>query len=174
MKRGLLQIASLFVLLLPSLARPQTATPSGTLDAASLPAPKWVEMFDQGRADPRLKGIQTPRAVKVEIVADGSLLKRPIAMTFDDEGMLHVLDGNELKTLHDQNGDGSYDFSKVVVNNLALSTPLLVYDGWIYYTRRGRVLRHKAHNDELLKASQAAAAAQEGPPAEMTRERQWV
>jgi len=33
-----------------------------------LPAPKWVQVFDQGEADPRLKGFQTPRGIKLEVL----------------------------------------------------------------------------------------------------------
>lgn len=48
---------------LPHLA---SAEPAPVAPAAPLPAPKWVQMFDQGEADPRLKGIQTPRGIKME------------------------------------------------------------------------------------------------------------
>ena len=37
---------------------------------AELPAPKWVEMIEQGASDRRLKGLEAPRGVKVEIVKE--------------------------------------------------------------------------------------------------------
>jgi putative membrane-bound dehydrogenase-like protein len=56
------------------------------------PIPQWVNIIDQGRNDPRLKGYFTPEGLKVEIVADDPVVTNPVGMTFADDGTLYVLE----------------------------------------------------------------------------------
>jgi putative membrane-bound dehydrogenase-like protein len=81
---------SLVVLFLAVAAHGQNQPPSPTEPALS--TPKWVEMFDQGEVDPRLKGIQTPRGIKLEIVAQEPAVKYPRQLAFGDDGTLYVLE----------------------------------------------------------------------------------
>lgn len=48
-----------------------------------------------------------------------------------------------LKVLTDTNGDGTFEKSSVVYNDLRLPASVLEYDGWTYFTMRGSVVRRK-------------------------------
>ena len=49
-----------------------------------LPSPTWVQMIDQGAANPELAGIRTPAGIGVEIVAREPAIIDPVGMTFAD------------------------------------------------------------------------------------------
>ncbi len=59
---------------------------------AAKPAPFDVKMVDQGKWDPRLKGILAPDGFKTEVVADESVITNPVGMTFAPDGTLYVLE----------------------------------------------------------------------------------
>jgi len=63
------------------------------------PFPKWIKtenkkqvFIDQGKNDPRLKGILTPEGIKVEIAADFPTVVNPVGMTFAEDGTPFVLE----------------------------------------------------------------------------------
>ena len=56
------------------------------------PAPFDVKLVDQGKWDPRLKGIMAPDGFKTEIVADESVITNPVGMTFAPDGTFYVLE----------------------------------------------------------------------------------
>ena len=68
------------------------AAPSDFADPQSpvLPTPFPVKLGDQGKADPRLKGLRVPDGFRVEIVADAPTVVNPVAMTFAPDGTLFV------------------------------------------------------------------------------------
>jgi quinoprotein glucose dehydrogenase len=59
--------------------------------AAPPSVPQWVEMFDQGGADPKLTGIETPRGVKVEVVDEG-----PLAAGILHDGWSYHVEGGKV------------------------------------------------------------------------------
>jgi glucose/arabinose dehydrogenase len=151
--------------------------------------------------EPGLKGVE---GLKVETVAVDPAIANSVAMAFGDEGTLYVLewkpgtetvgredvevDGghkfrvyrttkdtpDELRSLHDTDGDGVYDESRVVMSDLRLPSALLLHDGWIYWTSGGRVVRRRPHDAELLEALQRSAAAKAGPPTTATADGKWI
>ena len=60
--------------------------------SAPRPKPKGLEIIDQGKNDPRLKGYFTPKGIKVEIVAEAPTVVNPVGMTFADDGTPFVLE----------------------------------------------------------------------------------
>src|SRR5262245_46109114 len=56
-----------------------------------LPTPVWVQTFDQGEVDAKLKGFRTPRGVKLEIVAGQPTVVNPRQFAFADDGTLYFL-----------------------------------------------------------------------------------
>lgn len=188
----------------PGTAFGQKADDYNQAEFTARPSPEWVEIFDQGQLDPRLKGIETPRGIKVEIVAEEPAVLNPLGIAFADDGTLHVLewkpgasnvetedaelpDGTRvkfhrthkdskdvLKTLHDQDGDGIYDEARVLMDDLELPSGLLLHEGWIYWTSAGQVLRRRPHEVELLKTLQEAANDEKGPPTASTSDGKWI
>ena len=59
---------------------------------AAKPAPFDVKLVDQGKWDPRLKGILAPDGFKTEIVADESVITNPVGMTFAPDGTFYVME----------------------------------------------------------------------------------
>ncbi len=59
---------------------------------ATKPAPFDVKLVDQGKWDPRLKGILAPDGFKTEIVADESVVTNPVGMTFAPDGTFYVME----------------------------------------------------------------------------------
>jgi glucose/arabinose dehydrogenase len=163
------------------LARAQAPAAAQRTEARSVPAPKWVEMIDQGEADPRLKGIRTPRGIKVEIVAAEPAVENPVAMAFGEDGTLIVLERTLsqekpelLKELRDIDGDSVYEESRVLMSDLSLASGLLMNGGWIYWTSEGRVLRRRAYDAKLLKESQVSADDKTGPATKATADGKWI
>lgn len=75
--------------------------------SALLPAPKWLELEDKGKHDPKLKGYFAPVGIKIEVVADESTVVNPVGMTFGNDGTLYVLEwrpspGDEWKELPEE------------------------------------------------------------------------
>jgi quinoprotein glucose dehydrogenase len=54
------------------------------------PAPFPVTLVDQGRFDPRLKGLFAPAGFQTEIVADAPTVVNPVGLTFAPDGTLFV------------------------------------------------------------------------------------
>ncbi len=50
---------------------------------------------------------------------------------------------DELKLLHDDDGDGNYDRSSVLLDDLEIPSSLLLHDDWIYLSSLGRVTRRR-------------------------------
>lgn len=50
---------------------------------------------------------------------------------------------DELKTLADADGDGVFDQSTVIMNDLEIPSSVLLYDGWIYLSSIGHVVRRR-------------------------------
>ena len=151
--------------------------------------------------EPGLTGVE---GLKVETVAAEPAIASPVAIAFGDEGTLYVLerkagkegieseevtvgDGakvriyrttkntpDELKSLHDTDGDGVCDESRVVMSDLRLPSALLLHDGWIYWTSGGSVLRRRPHDAELFQELQRSAAAKAGPPTTATGDSKWI
>ncbi|CAN5349805.1 c-type cytochrome [soil metagenome] len=58
--------------------------------SAPRPAPFPIQYVDQGRFDPRLKGLSAPAGFRVEIVATDPVVVNPTGLTFAPDGTLFV------------------------------------------------------------------------------------
>src|SRR5690606_3307626 len=81
---------------------------------------------------------------------------------------------DSLVTLHDGNGDGAYDEVRTVMDDLDLPSGLLPFDGWIYWTSGGQLLRRRPFEPELLEHLWTRAAAKTGPPTEAIADGRWI
>lgn len=54
---------------------------------------------------------------------------------------------DELKTLHDADGDGHYEQATVVMNDLEIPSSILLHDGWVYLSSLGHVIRRRPAGD---------------------------
>ncbi len=50
---------------------------------------------------------------------------------------------DDLKRLHDTNGDGVYDKSELIMNDLEMPSSLLLHDGWMHFPSIGHVIRRR-------------------------------
>jgi putative membrane-bound dehydrogenase-like protein len=151
---------------MPQLDRAQAQPPSP-------PKPAWLKIIDQGGSDPRLKGYFTPEGIRVEIVAEESVVVNPVGMTFADDGTPFVLEwrpGDEgretLETIIYKDGTTRTiatmkkkikDVVKTLVDTKGkgvydqskiiledeLPSSILLHGGWIYLSGRGTVRRFK-------------------------------
>ena len=88
-----------------------------------------------------------PAGFEVQRVAGSPLVERPMFATFDDRGRLYVLDSggvngddrgvkppDVIRILEDEDGDGTFDTSRIYADSIVFGTGLLWYDGAIYLT----------------------------------------
>src|SRR5882672_2965476 len=80
---------------------------------------------------------------RVELVAAEPLVVDPIAMSFDEDGRLYVVEMRDyserrperlgrIRRLEDTNGDGRFDKSTVYVDNLPWPTAVFCYGGGVF------------------------------------------
>jgi quinoprotein glucose dehydrogenase len=125
--------------------------------------PAGLGMIDQGQHDARLKGYFASQGIKVEIVAAEPAVQGPIALTFDAEGMLYVLEGGaksakgRVKLLRDNKGKGVFEEAKILLEEESLSG-ILAHDGWLYLAQKERVCRYRLEG--LSKDAKAQTIAQ--------------
>ena len=80
----------LAVLALAAIAAPPAPAPFDQPQTPAKPAPFPVTLVDQGKFDPRLKGLFAPAGFKTEIVADAPTVVNPVGLTFAPDGTLFV------------------------------------------------------------------------------------
>ncbi|MBI5760169.1 MAG: PQQ-dependent sugar dehydrogenase [Planctomycetales bacterium] len=140
---------------------------------APRPAPKWVSIRDYGDTDPKLKGLRVPAGIKVEIVAEEPTTIDPVALSFDDNGEAYIIEWrqgdakhgtyevtfqngskgtvnrmfkttrDEFKKLIDSDGDGVWDKTVTLMNDLEMTSTAVYHDGWWYLPSVGHVLRRR-------------------------------
>lgn len=114
--------------------------------------PVWSQQSDLKRLLPKdsgeaLKSIQTRPGFRVELVAAEPLVRDPIAIAFDENGRMFVVefpeynhrhadwelnDHGRVRVLEDTDNDGTYDQSAIYVDGLASPTGVICYDGGIF------------------------------------------
>src|SRR3989475_7385103 len=115
------------------------AAASPPLDAKDLPRVPPTE------ATNALKTFQVKKGFHLELVAAEPLVMDPIAMCFDENGRLFVIemrDYSEMRDVHphlgrirmleDTNGDGVFDRATVYADDLPWPTSVMCYDGGIF------------------------------------------
>jgi len=87
------------------------------------PTPEWVRMVDLGATDPRLKGIEVPEGISVEIVAEQPAVVDPVGITFDNDGSLYVLEWRVADTASHSSYEVAFqDGSTGTVNRMTKSS----------------------------------------------------
>lgn len=93
--------------------------------------------------DRALETIQVRKGFHVELAAAEPLVVDPIAMAFDEQGRLYVVEMRDyserrperlgrVRRLEDTDGDGRYDKSTVYVDGLPWPTAVFCYDGGVF------------------------------------------
>ena len=94
-----------------------------------------------------LEAIQATPGFHVELVAAEPLVRDPIAITFDENGLMYVVEFPEynhkdagwelnehgrVRVLEDANGDGRYEKSTIFADDLPSPTGAICYDGGVF------------------------------------------
>ncbi len=115
-------------------------------------APTSIDDEDFSAELPRIAPVEPRDAVgtfvvapgfRVELVAAEPLVQDPIAMSFDENGRLYVVEMHDysedaegrlgkIRLLTDTDGDGRFDTSTVFAENLSWPTAVICYDGGIF------------------------------------------
>src|ERR1044071_5322883 len=134
--------------------------------AASGPAGPTLEPKDLPRvpaveATNAFKTFQIKKGFHLELVASEPLVMSPIAMCFDENGRLFVVemrDYSEMRDAHphlgrirmleDSNGDGIFDKATVYADDLPWPTGLLWYDGGLFVAASPDIIYFKDTNGD--------------------------
>jgi putative membrane-bound dehydrogenase-like protein len=93
-----------------------------------------------------LKTFKLPPGFRIELVASEPLIRSPVALDFDENGRMFVVEYPEynqyanknfkgrgcVKMLEDTDGDGKFDKSTVYVDNLDSPVAVACYDGGVF------------------------------------------
>ena len=90
-----------------------------------------------------LKTFQVKKGFRLDLVAAEPLVKDPIAISFDENGRMFVVEMGDyserrdehlgrIRMLEDTDSDGHFDKSTVYAENLAWPTGVICYDGGIF------------------------------------------
>jgi putative membrane-bound dehydrogenase-like protein len=96
------------------------------------------------------RNFQIKRGFRLELVASEPLVTDPIAMAFDENGRLFVIEAashfvngpvtGRVRVLEDNDGTGTFDSSTVYADNIANPTALACYGGGVFVAATGQVL----------------------------------
>ena len=126
--------------------------------AADAPSvdPKDLPRIPPVEATNALKTFQIKKGFHLELVAGEPLVMDPIAMSFDENGRMFVVemrDYSEMREVHphlgrirmleDTNGDGVFDKATVYADDLPWPTGVLCYDGGIFVAASPDILYFK-------------------------------
>ena len=135
LRRAPLRIRFLLFLFIPLLAQVQGAEP--TVDAKDLPRVPATE------PPGALKTFKVKPGFHLDIAASEPLVIDPVAMSFDENGRLYVVEMRDyserrderlgrIRLLEDTDGDGHFDKSTVFAEGLPWPTAVICYDGGIF------------------------------------------
>lgn len=129
-----------FLLCLATVIRAQDTKPSDSINrdyAAELPR---IPAKSPAEAQ---KTFQVAKGFRIELVAAEPLVNSPVALSFDENGRLYVVEMrgysendadriSRIRVLDDTDGDGRYDKSSIFVSGLAWPTAICCYDGGVF------------------------------------------
>ncbi|MDZ4820283.1 MAG: PVC-type heme-binding CxxCH protein, partial [Planctomycetota bacterium] len=106
-----------------------------------------------------LKSFSTIPGLQIELLAAEPLLRSPVAMDYDADGRLYVVEMcdyseqrderlGSVRRLEDTNGDGRFDRAVVVADRLSWPTAVLAYDGGVFVGAAPDLLYLKDHNGD--------------------------
>src|SRR5205085_4735985 len=96
---------------------------------------------------------------RIELVASEPLVVDPVAMSFDENGRLYVVEMRDyserrdeklgrVKLLEDTNGDGRFNKATIFATNLAWPTAVIGYDGGIFVGASPDIIYFKDTNGD--------------------------
>ncbi len=123
-----------------------------TISSLNASEPKGAEVPDLSAELPRIPRIEAGEALKtfqiapgftIEQIASEPLVNSPVAMCFDADGKLYVIEMRDyseqdkehlgqVRLLEDLDGDGFYDKSTVFADGLSWPTAIICYDGGVF------------------------------------------
>src|SRR5262249_32647384 len=134
---------------------------SATLRAAPPPVvdPKALPKFFFVAAGDALSTFKLRKGFHLELVAAEPLVTDPIALAFDEDGRLFVVEMNDylergeqrlgqVKRLEDTDGDGRFDKFIVFVKNLRWPAAIFCYGGGVFVGSTPDLLYYKDSNDD--------------------------
>ena len=109
-----------------------------------------------------LEQIAVDPGLKVELVAREPSILSPVAIRFDDDGQLWVVEmrdyptgptkefpaGSRISLLRDKDGDGLYETATVFADNLSFATGLQPWKGGVFVTMAGKLAYMKDTNGD--------------------------
>src|SRR5438034_11689321 len=120
----------------------------GTVDGAAAhpgEAPKKSRIHSPLTPKEAIKHFQVPPGLRIELVACEPQIESPVAMAFDENGKLWVVEMRDypngpakgqppegrIKILEDRDGDGRYETSTVFADHLLFANGLLPWKGGV-------------------------------------------
>ncbi len=125
---------------------PVTNTPPHTNAPVSLP-PEQLEIA---------KTFQLKRGFRLELVAGENLVTNPVAMAFDENGRMFVLEAGgssdlqpgRVRLLEDSDTNGVFDSSTVYADNVSSPSALICYGGGVFVGAGGQIIYLKDTNSD--------------------------
>ena len=115
---------------------------------AKAPTAKGREKFVLSRVLPEspaeaLASFEVADGFRIEQVAAEPLVQDPVAMAFDEQGRLYVIEMcdyseqdkerlGKVRVLTDEDGDGRFDHSRIFLDHLSWPTAIACYDGGVF------------------------------------------
>jgi putative membrane-bound dehydrogenase-like protein len=100
--------------------------------------------------DEALKKFQLPKGFRIELVASEPQIVDPVAMAFDEDGRLYVVEMRDypvsdqplsrIKLLEDRDGDGRYEYSTVFAENLHFANGVMPWKKGVLVTSAPDIL----------------------------------
>ncbi|HWY75164.1 MAG TPA: PVC-type heme-binding CxxCH protein, partial [Verrucomicrobiae bacterium] len=115
-----------------------TNTPAATTNHTAARPPK--------PATDLAKEIQVKRGFRIDLVASDPLVADPVAMAFDEIGRLFVVEARQgnsagrVRVLEDTDGDGTFDTSSVLADNLDQPSAIICYGGGAFVACGSQIL----------------------------------
>src|SRR5213592_4738323 len=134
--------------------------PSALLAAEQRVAdPKDLPKFPPVAARDALNTFQLRKGFRLELVAAEPLVTDPIALAFDEDGRLFVVEMNDypehgeqllgqVRRLEDTDGDGRFDKSTVFAKGLRWPAAIACYGGGVFVGATPDLLYYKDTNDD--------------------------
>jgi putative membrane-bound dehydrogenase-like protein len=132
--------------LLAQVPAPSHGAREGEDRAARFPPVERLERVPARSPEESRRAIQAAAGFRVELVAAEPLVRSPIAIDFDEDGRMYVVEYPEyndyaatrphgrgaIRRLEDQDGDGRYERSVLFADDVPFASGVLCYDGGVF------------------------------------------
>ncbi|HEY5316148.1 MAG TPA: PVC-type heme-binding CxxCH protein, partial [Pirellulales bacterium] len=125
-----------------------------TASAWAAPSAKPVARATPKSPEESLRSISVQPGFHVELVAAEPLIRTPVAIDFDEDGRMYVVQYTEyndfaatrphgtsaIRLLEDRDGDGRYEHATAFADDVKFATGVLCYDGGVFVTAAPDIL----------------------------------